>query len=263
MIIGGASEIPGALLLAGVAALRAGAARLQLACPSGISAALGVAIPEARVFSLPETREGRLDRHAGQRAAEYAEGADAVLVGPGMLDEDAIQKMMEVLLPRISSGPLVLDAAALSALRGGRYRFSADARVLLTPNSGEMARLVGDTREAVDRNPAGVATTVARTLDVVVALKGPEAYIATPDGELFQYSTGKVGLASSGSGDVLAGIAVGLLARGATAEQAGTWAIYLHGEARNRLVRAMGQVGSLARELLSEISPVMNALASR
>jgi len=259
LVIGGATEIPGALMLAGVAALRAGAGKLQLAAPRGICVALGVAIPEARVYPLPETSNGNLDRQAGQRAAEYAEGADAFLVGPGMLDEDAIQKMMELLLPRISRGPLVLDAMALSALRGGRYRFSADAQVLLTPNSGEMARLTGDTRESIERDPAGVATTVSRALDAVVALKGPDTYIATPDGELFYYSAGKVGLATSGSGDVLAGIAVGLLARGATAEQAAAWAVYIHGEAGNRLARSIGPVGFLARELLSEIPALMVA----
>jgi hydroxyethylthiazole kinase-like uncharacterized protein yjeF len=263
MVIGGSAETPGALLLAGVAALRTGAGKLQLAGPAGSSVALGVAIPEARVFPLPETSAGRLDRQAGQRAAEYSEGADALLVGPGMLGEDAVQKMMEALLPRISGGPLVLDASALSALRGGRYRFSADARVLLTPNYGEMARLIGDTREAVERDPAGIATTIARTLDAVVALRGPNTYIATPDGELFQYSAGKVGLATSGSGDVFAGIALGLLAQGATAEQAGAWAVYIHGEAGNRLVRAMGQVGFLARELLPEIPSVMSSLGRR
>jgi ADP-dependent NAD(P)H-hydrate dehydratase len=263
MIIGGASEVPGALLLAGVAALRAGAGKLQLAGPAGSSVELGIALPEARVFPLPENSAGRLDRQAGQRAAELSDGADALLVGPGMLGEDAIQKMMEALLPRISNGPLVLDASALAALRGGRHRFSPDARVLLTPNYGEMARLIGDTREAVERDPAGIATTIARTLDVVVALKGPETFIATPDGELFQYSAGKVGLATSGSGDVLAGIAVGLLARGATAEQAGAWAVYIHGEAGNRLIQAMGPVGFLARELLPEIPRVLKALRRR
>jgi NAD(P)H-hydrate repair Nnr-like enzyme with NAD(P)H-hydrate dehydratase domain len=157
----------------------------------------------------------------------------------------------------------VLDALALSALRGGRVRFSPDSRVLLTPNLAEIARLTGDTRDAVERDPAGVAAAVARSLDAVVALKGPKTYIATPDGELFEYATGKVGLATSGSGDVLAGIAVGLLARGATAEQAGAWAVYLHGEAGNRLARTMGQIGFLARELLPEIPPLMNALSRR
>lgn len=263
LVIGGSTEVPGALLLAGVAALRAGAGKLQLAGPRPICVSLGVAVPEARVIPLPETATGNLDRNAGKRAAEHAEGADAFLVGPGMLDEDAIQQMMELLLPRIARGPLVLDAMALSSLRGGRYRFSADAQVLLTPNYAEMARLTGDTLESVARDPAAVATALARAIDGVVALKGPDTYIATPDGELFHYSTGKVGLATSGSGDVLAGIAVGLLARGATAEQAGAWAVYLHGEAGNNLARAIGPVGFLARELLPEISRVMKGLGRR
>ena len=263
MIVGGAAEVPGALLLAGIAALRAGAGKLQLAAPRSICIALGVAVPEARVIPLPENSAGNFDRQAGHRAAEHAQGADAFLVGPGMLDEDSIQKMMELLLPRLSRGPLVLDAMALSSLRGGRYRFSADAQVLLTPNFSEMSRLTGDTIESVTSDPAGVAAAVARALDVVVALKGPDTYIATPDGELFQYSTGKVGLATSGSGDVLAGIALGLLARGATAEQAGSWAVYLHGEAGNNLGRSIGPVGFLARELLPEIPKLMKSISRR
>ena len=263
LVIGGSTEVPGGLLLAGIAALRAGAGKLQLAGPRSICVALGVAIPEARVIPLPENSAGNFDRQAGLRAAEHARGADAYLVGPGMLDEDAIQKMMELLLPRLSQGPLVLDAMGLSSLRGGRYRFAADAQVLLTPNFGEMSRLTGDTIESIERDPAGIAGELARALDVVIALKGPETYIATPDGELFHYTTGKVGLATSGSGDVLAGIAVGLLARGATAEQAGSWAVYLHGEAGNQLSRSIGPVGFLARELLPEIPKLMRSVSRR
>ena len=263
LVIGGSAEVPGALLLAGVAALRAGAGKLQLAGPRSICITLGVAVPEARVIPLSETSAGNLDRNSGKRAAEHAQAADAFLVGPGMLDEDAIQQMMEQLLPRIARGPLVLDAMALSSLRGGRYRFSADAQVLLTPNYVEMARLTGDTLESVERDPASAATALARAIDAVVALRGPDTYIATPDGEMFHYSTGKVGLATSGSGDVLAGIAVGLLARGATAEQAGSWAVYLHGEAGNNLARAIGSIGFLARELLPEIPRVMKGLGRR
>jgi len=263
LVIGGSTEVPGGLLLAGVAALRAGAGKLQLAGPRTICVALGVAVPEARVIPLPETSTGNIDRNAGKRAAEHAESADAFLVGPGMLDEDAVQQMMELLLPRIARGPLVLDAMALSSLRGGRYRFSSEAEVLLTPNYPEMARLTGDTVESVERDPAEVAGAVARAINAVVALRGAETYIATPDGELFQYSTGKVGLATSGSGDVLAGIAVGLLARGATAEQAGSWAVYLHGEAGNNLARTIGPIGFLARELLPEIPKVMKGITRR
>ncbi|MDQ6770521.1 MAG: NAD(P)H-hydrate dehydratase, partial [Gemmatimonadota bacterium] len=99
MVIGGAAEVPGALLLAGMAALRSGAGKLQIAGPRSAATTLGVAIPEARVFSLPETDTGLLDKRAGARALECTREANAILIGPGMLNDDAIRGFMETLLP--------------------------------------------------------------------------------------------------------------------------------------------------------------------
>jgi hydroxyethylthiazole kinase-like uncharacterized protein yjeF len=263
MIIGGATEVPGALVLAGVAALRAGAGKLQLAGPRSVAPSLGIALPEARVFPLPEAGDGVLDRRSGGRAADCAKGADAILIGPGMLNEDAIRSFMDELVHKIADKQLVIDAAALSALRGGRYRFTEDTSVVLTPNIVEMAKITGETKSKVEADPQGVATTVARDLNAVVALKGAETFIATPYGELFRYAEGDVGLATSGSGDVLAGALVGLLARGATLDQAAVWAVYLHGAAGNRLKRRIGPIGFLARELADEIAPLMNASAGK
>ena len=263
MVVGGAVEAPGALLLAGVAALRAGAGKLQIAGPRSAATAIGVALPEARVFSLPETGDGFLDRKAGVRAAECARQANAVLIGPGMLGEDAVRSFMGVLLPRLAGKQIVIDAIALSALRGSRFRFTEDTQVVLTPNPAEMAKITGATKEAVEGDLRGVATAVAEDLNAVVAAKGRETFIATPYGEVFRYSEGDVGLATSGSGDVLAGILVGLLARGATLDQAAVWAVYLHGAAGNRLKRRMGPVGFLARELSDEVPALMNALGPR
>jgi len=263
MVVGGAVEAPGALLLAGVAALRAGAGKLQIAGPRSAATAIGVALPEARVFSLPETGDGFLDRKAGVRAAECARQANAVLIGPGMLGEDAVRSFMGVLLPRLAGKQIVIDAIALSALRGSRFRFTEDTQVVLTPNPAEMAKITSATKEAVEGDLRGVATAVAEDLNAVVAAKGRETFIATPYGEVFRYSEGDVGLATSGSGDVLAGILVGLLARGATLDQAAVWAVYLHGAAGNRLKRRMGPVGFLARELSDEVPALMNALGPR
>jgi hydroxyethylthiazole kinase-like uncharacterized protein yjeF len=263
LVVGGAVEVPGALLLAGVAALRAGAGKLQIAGPRSAATALGVAVPEARVFSLPETGEGFLDKKAGVRVAECAGEANAILIGPGMLGDDSILSFMEALLPRLGGKQVVIDAIALSALRGSRFRFTEDMQVVLTPNPAEMAKITGATKEAVEADPRGAAMTVAQDLNAVVALKGPETFIATPYGEVFRYSEGDVGLATSGSGDILAGILVGLLARGATLDQAAVWAVYLHGAAGNRLQRRMGPIGFLARELSDEVPAIMSSLSSR
>jgi ADP-dependent NAD(P)H-hydrate dehydratase len=263
LVIGGAVEVPGSLLLSGVAALRVGAGKLQLAAPRSVAPSLGVALPEARVFALPESGDGFLDRKSGARAAYDAQGADAILVGPGMLNEDAIRGLMDELIRRVTDKPLVIDALALSALRGERYRFTEETRVILTPNTAEMAQITGDKKESVEADPRGVATTVAKDLNAVVALKGAETFIATPDGEVFRYTEGDVGLATSGSGDVLAGAIVGFLARGATLDQAAVWGVYLHGAAGNRLKRRIGPIGFLARELTDEIAPLMNALGAK
>lgn len=263
MVVGGSLEVPGALLLAGVAALRAGAGKLQIAGPRSAATALGAALPEARVFSLPETGDGFLDRKAGTRVAESAGEANAVLVGPGMLNEDAIRSFMEALLPRLAGKQVVIDAIALSALRGGRFRFTEDMQVVLTPNPTEMAKITGATKEAVEQDLRGTAMTVAEDLNAVVVLKGPETFIATPYGEVFRYSEGDVGLATSGSGDILSGILAGLLARRATLDQAAVWAVYLHGAAGNRLKRRIGPVGFLASELSDEVPGLMSSLSSR
>lgn len=262
MVIGGAAEIPGALLLAGTAALRVGAGKLKLAGPRSTIAALGVAMPEARVIGLPETGEGFLDRRSGSRAGDVA-NAEAVLIGPGMLNEDAIRGFMDEIIRRVADRVLVIDALALHALRGGHYHFSEDTSVVLTPNLDEMAKIIGDKPEAIERDPQTVARRVSEELNVVVALKGAETFIASPFGEVFRYAEGGVGLATSGSGDVLAGALVGLLARGATLDQAAVWAVYLHGEAGNRLARRVGSIGFLARELCSELAPIMNGLSKK
>ncbi|HJP59029.1 MAG TPA: NAD(P)H-hydrate dehydratase [Gemmatimonadaceae bacterium] len=262
MVIGGAAEVPGALVLAGVAALRVGAGKLKVAGPRSAMSALGVAMPEARVIGLPETGDGFLDRRAGSRAGEVA-NAEAILIGPGMLNEEAIRGFMDEIIRRVADRLVVIDALALTALRGRRYRFSEDTSVVLTPNIGEMAKITGETPETISRDPQAVALHVARELNVVVTLKGSETFIASPYGEVFRYSEGDVGLATSGSGDVLAGALLGMLARGATLDQAAVWAVYMHGEAGNRLARRVGPIGFLARELCNELSPIMNALSKK
>jgi hydroxyethylthiazole kinase-like uncharacterized protein yjeF len=212
------------------------------------------------VFALPESGDGFLDRKCGGRAADCVRDADAILIGPGMLNEEAVRGFMDEFLRRIADQPLVIDAVALTALRDGRYKFTEETRVVLTPNVDEMARITGEKPETIDADPRGVAVSVARDLNAVVVLKGSETFIVAPYGEVFRYDEGDVGLATSGSGDVLAGILVGLLARGATLDQAAAWAVYLHGTAGNRLKRRIGTIGFLARELCDEIAPVMNSL---
>ena len=123
-----------------------------------------------------------------------------------------------------------------------------------------MAGMLGVEREAITREPAVTARRAAEQWGVVLTLKGRETFIAAPDGRIYCNTAGNVGLATSGSGDTLAGIIAGLAARGAEPLQAAVWGVYLHASAGDRLAERMGRLGFLARELLDEIPALMEAL---
>ena len=266
LVVGGSRSLPGAILLAGVAALRAGAGKLQLATSRGVAPALGVAVPEALVLGLPETRTGDI---AGARSVPQLTAlvsrANAVLVGPGMTDPRAAHALIRPLVRRLGGEAiLVLDAAGLLALRDDdTLLHRLDGRAVLTPHAGEMASLLDVDKDEVEGDPTAIAREAARRFGATIALKGPESWIAEPDGTLYHYTGGTVGLATSGSGDTLAGIVAGLAARGAPAVRAAVWGAFLHGGAGRALARRVGPIGFLARELLDEVPVVMRKLGRR
>jgi hydroxyethylthiazole kinase-like uncharacterized protein yjeF len=191
---------------------------------------------------------------------------DAVLVGPGMQDEPAVCAFAHALLKKFTDTPIVLDACAMSAVRGTQaYQENAenvgDTRLILTPHAGEMAHLLGDPREEIERNAYGAARDAARNWNAVVALKGGTTFIASPDGDHWRHDGGNVGLATSGSGDVLAGIIAGLAARGATVQQATAWGVLLHAQAGDNLAKRIGPIGYLAREIADEIPALLHKLS--
>lgn len=260
VVLGGSGQVAGALILSGVAALRVGAGKLQIGAPEGFATALALAVPEARVIPLAQTAAGEVAPDAADTIARSVAKCDAAVVGPGMLDEDAAGALMLKLLEQ--EGPaMVVDAAAMSVLAkcpdAARRRAG---RLILTPHAGEMASLTSASKAEVEADPVGVARRLAASLQAVVALKGAVTFIVSPDGQAWRHSGGSRGLATSGSGDVLAGVIGGLLARGATPLQAAVWGVYVHGAAGRALAKRIAPVGFLARELLDEIAPAMAAL---
>ena len=261
LIVGGEVELPGALILAGIAALRAGAGKLQLATCKTTAPFVGVSVPECLAAGLDETKDGTIDVSSAAKIVDYADDADATLIGPGLRRSDSNDRLLAKILSDWKRTPLVLDAGALGALQrdpGALKMLSGSS--IVTPHGGEMANTLGIDKSEIDRYPGSVALDAASTFNAVVALKGADTYIASPDGELYVYQSGKIGLATSGSGDTLAGIVTGLLARSASPLRAAVWAVFLHGAAGNVLSKRLGKIGFLARELLDEIPPIMNRL---
>lgn len=266
LVIGGARATPGAALLSGAAALRAGAGKLTLAVAESVAVHLGVALPECGAVGLPETPGGSVTAEGLDRIAPYLDGADAVLVGPGLDDLDLAEELLRALLGREAAsrkgndgvGPaVVLDAYALGALanvedQSGPWK----GRLILTPNPKEAGILLG--RELGDLS-ADVAE-IAERYQAVVSCQG---LIARPPGdapeeaELWKITTGYGGLGTSGSGDVLAGAIAGLRARGTSEAQAACWGTHLHAAAADRLASRLGPLGFLARELADELPALM------
>jgi ADP-dependent NAD(P)H-hydrate dehydratase len=263
LLVGGCAENPGGLLLAAEAAMRAGAGKLQLATADSVALAIAVAVPEARVYAFPGSGTEGIDPRAAKGIAELADAADALLVGPGLLDEEVAARLTRGVLKRIRRPAVVLDAGGLAALRGDpRALARLEGRAVLTPHAGEMAQLLGMERDAVEADPDDAARRAAMTFGATVALKGPETVIAAPDGAAFRYTRGGAGLGTSGSGDVLGGIVAGLLARGADPLRAAAWGVFLHGEAGNALALRHGAIGLLARELAAEVPRILHRTQS-
>jgi ADP-dependent NAD(P)H-hydrate dehydratase len=259
-VVAGAPQMPGAAVLCATATLRAGAGKLQIGTCASVAAHVATAVPESLVVALEQTPSGAIVLGCAATIVERANKADALVIGPGLVDERASARLIAA-VARDLGVPAVIDAAALGC-------FSDDAgalaplhgRAVLTPHAGEMASMLSCERDAVEADPASFAVEAARRFGAVVALKGETTYIAEPNGALYRNEHGNVGLATSGSGDVLAGVIGGLLARGAPPLVAAAWGVYLHARAGDALAKRIG-FGFLARELSAEIPKLMGELS--
>ncbi|MDD2713535.1 MAG: NAD(P)H-hydrate dehydratase [Simplicispira sp.] len=259
LIVAGSPEIPGAALLAATAALRAGAGKLTIAAPESIAQGLALAIPEARVIGLKETRGGGFAASGCALLEPLAERVSALVLGPGMQDEQRSVPFVRTLLPLFHASTVVLDANAMSVVQDGPFLH----HVVMTPHAGEMAHLTGLAKDAIVSNPLDTARTAAQRWNACVALKGATTFIAQPDGRAWRFEGGTPGLATSGSGDTLAGLIGGLAARGAVPAQACAWGVLLHARAGRVLAQAHGPLGYLARELSAQVPALIHAMASK
>ncbi|NML62198.1 NAD(P)H-hydrate dehydratase [Massilia sp. RP-1-19] len=266
LILGGSAEMPGAVILAATAALRAGAGKLTIATGASVAKLVALAIPEARVIGLRENKDGGFTRDATAELNPLADRVNAVLIGPGMQDEASTAALVRALLPRLDGTSVVLDACAMGIilnpdLAPQQRPFRFELPVVVTPHAGEIAHLTGTPKQEILAQPEMHAARAAEQWNAVVALKGARTLIASPARSIWQHEGGNIGLAISGSGDTLAGIIAGLAARGATLEQAACWGVALHARAGDKLAERLGTLGYLARELPDEIPALMESIA--
>ena len=261
LVVGGSPEMPGTIILAAIAALRAGAGKVQIATCSSIALSVASTLLEGRVFAMPETTAGGIAPDAAEAILERARQADAVLVGPGMTDEESTGRLVKQILSDLNDVPIVLDAGALTALSTVKLdNATMRDNVILTPHMKEMALLLKCKTDKITRDPFGAVRRAVKKFRVNVLLKGAETLLALTDGSFYRHRGGNIGLATGGSGDTLAGLMGGLLARGASPAQAAIWAVYVHARAGERLARRIGPLGFLARELPAEFPGLLKEL---
>jgi NAD(P)H-hydrate epimerase len=280
MIVAGSLRYPGAAVLATTSAGRVGAGLVTLATARTILAAGGRA-PEVTLLPLPEADWGTIGANAAAVLRKELASYTALLIGPGMGQEEAtgtfLQRLLGIETPRnkgrvgfrvadAEPAPeaddeqhpaalplMVLDADALNLL--SKLENWADRLIpehfILTPHPGEMRRLLGV--EDLDDDRVQVATAAAAEWRQVVVLKGDTTVIAAPDGRSRVHTGGNPALATAGTGDVLAGAIVGLLAQGMPLFDAAALGVYLHSAAGELLRTDMGEMGTLASDLLPRL----------
>jgi ADP-dependent NAD(P)H-hydrate dehydratase len=258
LLIAGSRQTPGSALIAAIAALRSGCGKVHIATIEPMAPHLAMAVPEALLMSLPMDRHGGVSRSGAGKIAKQLDDYeyDAVVAGPGMNQGKTCQLLARNLL-EARLDRLVLDAAMLYALPPHDDAARSAPAPILLPHDREMAALIGCDVEEANRKPLDCGRECARRYQALVLVKGPQSHIVAPDGRAWKYKGGGPGLGVSGSGDTLAGIIGGLLARGAEPLTALLWGVWLHGEAGASLARKVGRIGFLAREIPGEIPSLL------
>ena len=250
----GSEAYTGAALLSVGAALRAGAGLTTAAVPGKIKPAFA-ALPEA--MCLPVNTGSDWDSDGVMRAIKQLPQKNAICIGCGVGEGDIIPLITAALE---SNKPVVLDADALNQLakRPDLFRL-LHPNVIVTPHPAEMARLSGETTEAIVSDPIGVSQTYAKQWNCVVLLKGATTCISN-GAQVRLNTSGNAGLAKGGSGDVLSGLITGLLAQGLSAFDAASCGAFLLGVSADTALNLLQERMLLARDVISAVEQTIEGI---
>lgn len=250
----GHDGMAGAAMLSAEAALRCGAGLVTVALPRGIYPIVASRLAEAVFLPLPETADGTLSKAAWQPLKGALPRTTALLIGCGLGRSPESDAMVLALL-REATCPTVLDADGLNAAAEHIHSVKTSGQPLcLTPHVGEASRLLGWEIAQIRSDRIGAARELAEQWDAVVVLKGHRTVIAAPERPTLINPTGCSGMATGGSGDVLAGMIVSLAAQGMPLYEAALTAVYLHGLAGERAAERLSEHGMLPSDMLPEIA---------
>jgi ADP-dependent NAD(P)H-hydrate dehydratase / NAD(P)H-hydrate epimerase len=264
LVVAGSLGKTGAAVLAAGGALRAGAGLVTIATPEPCLAVVAAARAEAMTEPLPATAGGGLDDASLPRLLDLAAERDAVVLGPGLGQDPRTRALVRAFV-RACPVPMVIDADGLNALApaggeaGALEALRREAPTVLTPHPGEMARLAGRRTIDVQRERPETAAALARETGAVVVLKGERTLVAEPSGRAAVAATGNPGMATGGTGDVLAGVVGSLLARHGALLSA-TAAVVVHGRAGDLAARERGEEGLTAGDVVEALPAAIESV---
>jgi NAD(P)H-hydrate epimerase len=261
LVIAGSKNYIGAAFLACSGAMRTGAGLVTLATAASLHPILASMAPEVTHLPLPESEPGIISPEAVKTILEEVKKYDSLLIGCGLGQSMSVKDFVKTLL--LENSPdlpvTVIDADGLNALAEvPEWWRRIQCNGILTPHPGEMARLTGRTVEEIQHNRLDVAKASADTWKKTIILKGAYTVIASPGAASVINPAANPGLASAGTGDVLAGAIAGFLAQGAKAYSAAVCGVYIHAEAGEMVKSITGDAGMIASDLLPKLPIVIN-----
>ena len=260
VVVAGARGYTGAPQLAALGAARGGAGLVTLCVADGIYPIVAVRMLEVMPSSLPDGGTGTLTSDALDALREHAQGASALVIGPGLGRAPATQQALLAIL-RTLPCVTVVDADGLNIAAEGDFDWrEARHPVVLTPHPAEMARLLHSDTQTVQRDRQGIAAQYAHDRNVVLVLKGAQTVIAAPDGRVHVDTHRVVALASGGTGDVLAGLLGAMLAQGLEPFDAAVAAVTVHANAGLLVQARRGRAGAIASDVIDALPEAQERL---
>ncbi len=258
LVIGGSAGMAGSVSLAGEAALKIGAGMVTIALPSVIAGDVNSYSREIMTEALP-ANDGKITTEALDKIIELSNEMDLVILGPGLGQGTEQVELVDELLKELKL-PVVLDADGLNAIKDIEQLKKAENRILVTPHPGEMARLYDTSIQEILENRFEYINDFVERTGQTIILKGADSLIGLPAGEIFINPTGNDGMATAGSGDVLTGIAGGLIAQGLDLEKAGIVAPFIHGQAGDLAADVKNRYSIVAGDLIAYLAEAINTI---
>ncbi|MBN1983084.1 MAG: NAD(P)H-hydrate dehydratase [Chitinivibrionales bacterium] len=261
LLLCGSVGMTGSAHLCSMAALRSGCGMAHCIVPKSIVSILSTKVIEAVLHGIDETEQGTPGKDNINMILDLAADMQALLIGPGISHNTVTSELVRTLLARITI-PVVLDADGINAFKGCSDELkNHQGDLIITPHAKEWERLFG----AVPAEPMGLVTCLGRKAQefgMTIVYKGNPTVVADSEGKIFILPVGSSGMASAGSGDVLSGILVSLLAQGAAPTDAAIAGVAIHGLAGETAAAQFSDYGMIARDIIVHIGSVLKKISS-